>query len=134
MFETQAKYMLSNWGGHERKIFKYIRHPMPTEYIVLSKDYAVMPDNNGDFKNTLVFISHEKSTFILPKLTEADIIRMMMRGELEYEREYNEYVDVTRHKTGGCDCGAWIIGLDEAFYQHSTWCSLYRNPHEKRNT
>ena len=123
--------MLNNWGSYEVKIFKYIRSPFPNEFVVLSKATDVVKDETGNYKSATVFVSNKKSTFLLPNLLESAILLMLSSGELVYERDFNEYVDIVRLKTGGCTCGAWISGIEESIYQHSSFCFLYRDPHEK---
>jgi hypothetical protein len=133
VFESQAKYIISNWASYEVKIFKYMRFPLPNEFVVLNKDTDVIRSETGDYKSATVFVSNKKSTFLLPNLTESAILSMIVTGELVYERDFNEYVDVIRMKTGGCTCGIWVMGLNESTYNHSSFCTLYKDPNEKKD-
>lgn len=131
MFDSQATYIIKNWGLYDSKLFKYVRELVPNEYVIFSRSTGIISTETGDYKSGTIFVTNkEKSTFILPDLSESAIIKMMTKEELIYIKEYHNYEDITVMKTDGCDCGAWIMGKEASKGCHSSWCLIYMNPHK----
>lgn len=113
MRRSDAEDRLKAWYDGDRKVFRYFRALAPTEYVVFGKE------SNEQFR------AHpDVSTYKLPDMDAETFIRMMMSGELTYDRDHTYSCDTHYLKTGGCTCGSWVLRDND--YLHTPGCKKYR--------
>lgn len=122
MQRSVAEEHLRLWHDGNEKIYRYRREFVPPEFVVYRK-------TGGSFAypDIVYKINNEKSTYKLGDLPQDDFIKLLCNEELVYEKDYMGWnSDVLKLKTGGCDCGVWIIRDSEGM--HNDKCPLYRRP------
>lgn len=113
MTRSSAEDRLTSWFIADRKVFKYIRHLVPTEYLVFSKE----SENHFKFHAS-------DSTYKFKDLDMKQFALLMIQGELAYDRDFTFSTDTRSIKTGNCVCGSWILTDNE--YLHTEGCPRYR--------
>ena len=117
MRRSEAEEQIKWWSIGDRKIFKYVRFLVPNEYVTFKAD-----------ANKMVRHEPQYSTYVLSDTNTEDLTKMLMSGELVYVKDlgYESYAAIVSMKTGGCQCGSWVISDNE--YLHSEKCPKYKNP------
>lgn len=119
MQRSVAEDFLRIWYDGSEKIFRYRREFAPHEFLVFVKSGG----SYGSPEATYRFVE-ERSTYNLGDISLDTLIKMMCNEELVYERDCGFHTDTMKMKTGGCDCGSWIIKDSE--YMHNERCPLHR--------
>jgi hypothetical protein len=125
MFEYKKDYILDSWRDTESKVFRYKQAFLPDEYLSINKKLTQEPYPSHNYIPTFKS-DPSHSTYELPQLTETEIRKMILSGELIYIKDHTMYTNVIEMKTGLCTCGAWV--LEESEYKHSDYCRSYKNP------
>jgi hypothetical protein len=112
MRRSEAEDLVRTWHSSEGKVFRYARSLLPDEYVVFHK---VGPVFSCDSK---------LSTRLLPDCSKDEFILMLINGDLNYVRDMTYSVSPLFMKTGGCQCGVWI--LKDSEYLHDVGCPKYK--------
>jgi len=121
--QSLAEDQLRLWYEGSEKIYKYRREFVPPEYVVYKKEAGASEQPDPTYR----FIK-EKSTYQLDDLSQESFIKKLCSEELVYERDVGWNADPKKLKTGGCDCGAWILKDNEAL--HDNRCPLYKGKYK----
>lgn len=113
--------LFTKWEYGRKKIFLYKREGALTEYLLLTynEDQSITTD-------------YEKSTYYYNLYNRDHMTSLLRNGSLKYVKEYYFDKSLVELKTGGCECGAWVINsskappnLDEI--KHSDYCPLSKS-------
>lgn len=114
MLRSDAEDFLKRWSFVDKKVFLY-KYPLaPDEYVVFSRD-----------RNNDVYMAHHgDSTYKMKDLDFNEFARLLIIGELRYLQDHNWGTNAKNMKTGGCNCGSWILRDNE--YMHDVKCPRYK--------
>lgn len=108
----------------DARIYKYFRGLLPAEYVTFKKTEIDMSD--PDDPRCTFECDMTRSTYDLGVIGYQRFLMMVSNEEIIYQKDHSYYSDVHQLKTGGCDCGAWV--LPDNTYLHNLKCPKYRNP------
>jgi hypothetical protein len=115
---SEAEEIVKMWALGEGKIFKYPRPLLPDEYVVLKKEHY-----------NLYKFSPKDSTYQLKDFDRDTLILALVNEELVYIKDHTYRTNTKTLKTGGCDCGAWI--LRDSKYLHDEKCPCYKDKNKQ---
>lgn len=102
MLKTAAEEFLDNWPASDIKLFKLEREFLPLEYISIRKHHSNSYQVEAQYSST----SFEPSVECFNK---EEMLEIVTKERLKYFRPWRWGDTAKDLKTGGCDCGAWIL-------------------------
>lgn len=108
MRRSEAETYYDNWSNCVTRVLSYHQEFIPTDYLAVKKD-------NDEL------IIEQNTSRTLKELTKEILLDFMCKEILKPEPNYSSYMSMIDLKTGGCSCGAWILGSD-THHEHN--CKL----------
>lgn len=111
MTPNETVNFLYLWQDGTYKNFMYTDHEFIKEYVRILKS------------DSQVYLIDGTSTTLINKkqmLNKEEIEKLLHKDFLQ--EVHTSYKSPRELKTGGCNCGSWIFGVE---YPHSSWCDIY---------
>jgi len=106
MLKSLVERFLDDWSVGLNRVFRYYQEFMPTDYLLIRCESLDK------------FLVDKTSTTIIPDMTKDELIKLMCKETLEFYAS-PIWADLHFLKTGGCDCGGWILTTPS----HSSICT-----------
>lgn len=124
MVKSEAAQSLKIWNTLDARVYRYSMSLRPAEFVTFRKTDMDLSDPENPRCNFICDPS--RSTYDLGTIEYDKFLRMVSNEILTYHKDHSYNTDVHSIKTGGCECGAWI--LKDSVYLHHKDCPKYRNP------